>query len=112
MNKLTQNIELAAQNFAKAIVDLITQASLQELLELQNVKTSRGPGRPAKVKAEEDIEAAKPRKKRKKHDYPKCAHPECNKNKWARGEGFCGEHYKAWKARKIKAAKHYLEATG
>ena len=27
-------------------------------------------------------------------DFPKCAYPGCKKNRYARGEGFCGDHFK------------------
>ncbi len=32
--------------------------------------------------------------KKRSRKYPKCAHPGCKKNRWTRGKGFCGKHYK------------------
>ena len=46
-------------------------------------------------------------KKRVARNYPKCAYPGCGKNRFPRGEGFCGEHWREWKAGKIKAASKY-----
>jgi len=40
-------------------------------------------------------------------NYPKCAYPKCNKNRFPRGKSFCGEHWRQWKASKIKAASTY-----
>lgn len=39
--------------------------------------------------------------------YPKCAYPRCGKNRYARGHGFCGVHWKKWLSGKIKDASHY-----
>ncbi|MCK9463722.1 MAG: hypothetical protein M0R80_29230 [Proteobacteria bacterium] len=76
----------------------------------------RKPGRPPKVVAEKPtkkvtkkttkkitkatpvkktLKAAKPAKKKRHINYPKCSVPGCGKNRYARGGGMCGEHYKA-----------------
>jgi len=104
---LEKAITAAAQDFALQIIDAVKGATLQELIALQEGKpTRRGrrPGRPAKKK-----QAAKKtvKKKRVVKNYPKCAHPKCNKNRFPRGKGFCGEHWRQWKAGKIKAASAY-----
>ncbi|MFA5762656.1 MAG: hypothetical protein WC931_03665 [Bacilli bacterium] len=38
-----------------------------------------------------------PAKKKRKINYPKCSVPGCGKNRYARGNGMCGEHFKASK---------------
>ena len=51
---------------------------------------------------------AKASKKRVVENYPKCAYPGCNKNRFPRGKGFCGEHWKMWVKGKISDAGHYI----
>ncbi len=52
--------------------------------------------------------AAKPlKKKRVVKNYPQCAFPKCNSNRFPRGKGFCGEHWRMWLAGKIKDASTY-----
>jgi len=36
-----------------------------------------------------------PARKRRKINYPKCSVPGCGKNRYARGNGMCGTHFKA-----------------
>jgi hypothetical protein len=114
------------------IVEAVKGASLQELIALQGGKTpkrrgrkpgpkpkkkpgrpkktaaKRGPGRPKKKVAAKKKVATK-KKKRVVKNYPKCAYPRCNKNRFPRGKGFCGEHWRQWKAGKIKDAEFYLK---
>ena len=118
---LENAIANAATDFAMKIVDAVKGASLQELIELQaNPPARRGakpgpkpqatakrrPGRPKKSSAEQSAPAQAP-KKRVVKNYPKCAYPGCNKNRFPRGKGFCGEHWKAFEAGKIKSAASY-----
>jgi len=122
-------ITKAAAGFAMEIIEAVKGASLQELLALQGEKpkrrgrkpgpkpkkkvgrpkkagAKRGPGRPRKAVAKK---AVKPtvKKKRVVKNYPKCAYPKCNKNRFPRGKGFCGDHWRQWKAGKIKDAASY-----
>ena len=82
-------------------------------------KPGRKPGRPAKVAAKKTAKktvkkafkqavkkAAKkqikkavkaPAKKKRKINFPKCSVPGCGKNRYARGNGMCGDHFKASK---------------
>jgi len=122
-------IAKAAGKFAMEIVEAVKGASLQEMIALQGgdgkkrrgrkpgpkpkakkkpgpkPKAKRGPGRPKKKVVAKKKVAVK--KKRVVKNYPKCAYPRCNKNRFPRGKGFCGEHWKQWKAGKIKAASTY-----
>ncbi len=58
----------------------------------------------AAAKVTKKVAAAK---KRVVRNYPKCAYPGCSNNRFVRGKGFCGEHWRMWKAGKIKAAEKY-----
>ena len=46
-------------------------------------------------------------KKRVVRNFPKCAYLRCKKNRFPKGEGYCGEHWRAFKAGKIGAAGTY-----
>lgn len=95
----------AARQFALQVVEVVKASTLQELLKLEgNASPHPQPGRkPAAAK-----EATAPASKLKKlKNYPKCAYPKCNKNRFVRGKGFCGDHWRAWLDGKIKAADAY-----
>ena len=106
-------IQDAATAFALRIVDTVKGATLQELLKLQSEvsgrKTGPKPRSKTAAKTTDKEVAPKPpvKKKRVVKNYPKCAYPGCNKNRFVRGKGFCGEHWREWKAGKIKAAETY-----
>ncbi len=128
-NSLEIAITEAAAKFALEIVEAVKKASLQELIELQKSeeptrrgrkpgpkpkgkpgpkpkgKPGRKPGRPKKVVDEKAEKVA--RKKRVVKNYPKCAFPGCTKNRFVRGKGFCGDHWKQWKDGKIKSSEEY-----
>ena len=102
MSNLQSAIERAADAFAREIIGAVKGATLQELLAMRDVavaapgrkrgrppkaKPGRKPGRPAKVAA----------KKKRKINFPKCSVPGCGKNRYARGNGMCGDHFKASK---------------
>jgi hypothetical protein len=121
-SNLEANIKEAADQFALVVVNAVKSATLQELIALQSEavsasrakagrrlrkkpgpKPGRKPGHKAAVKS-----ALKPaKKKRIVKNYPKCAYPGCNKNRFPRGKGYCGDHWRAWTAGKIKAASAY-----
>jgi hypothetical protein len=42
-----------------------------------------------------------------KKEHPKCSFPGCNKSRFVRGQGYCGKHWKQFKAGKIKSAGEY-----
>ena len=116
-------IEQAASSFALEVIEAIKGATLQELSALQSSDAPvqarrkpgpkpgkrRGPGRPPKRETAEgsSVDLVPLRKKRVVKNYPKCAFPGCNKNRFVRGKGFCGEHWRSWKAGKIKSAEYY-----
>jgi hypothetical protein len=69
----------------------------------ETMTEKRGPGRPRKV----TIEDTSSKRKRVVKNYPKCAYPGCTKNRFVRGKGFCGDHWRMWLAGKIKSAEEY-----
>ena len=127
---LEQAVSEAAQAFALEVVEAVKGASLQELMALQGAPkrlgrkpgpkpgtkrkkkpgpkpgAKRGPGRPKKKVAVKKVAT----KKRIVKNYPKCAYPGCGKNRFPRGKGFCGDHWRQWKDGKIKAASAYAKS--
>lgn len=102
---LEQVILEAARQFAIQVVEVVKSSTLQELLHLQGEARSRSRrGRP--LAAEKDATTTATKVKKFKN-YPKCAYPKCNKNRFVRGKGFCGDHWRAWLEGKIKAADAY-----
>jgi hypothetical protein len=112
MPNLTAAIERAARDFALSIIGAVQGATLQELLALQAPASSPRRGRPPKAepgKAEPGGKPGRPpkatakkatkRKVRKRIKWPKCKARSCTKNAWARGNGYCGAHAKAAKAK-------------
>ena len=67
-------------------------------------KPGRKPGRPAKATAAKTIKkiakkAAKTAANKKRSiNFPKCSVPGCGKNRYSKGNGMCGEHFKAAQA--------------
>lgn len=140
-SNLEKAIETAAGSFALQIVEAVKGATLEELLALQGApaapqtrkkpgpkpkarkkpgpkpkarkkpgpKPKRKPGRPPKA---EKAAAAPLKKKRVVKNYPKCAYPRCNKNRFVRGKGFCGEHWRLFEAGKIESAEFYKKGGG
>ena len=111
-SNLEKAIAEAAQGFALQVVEAVKGATLQELIALQQdgkpKRRGRKPGRKPKAVAKKAAAKKAPaKKKRVVKNYPKCAYPRCNKNRFPRGKGFCGEHWKAFEAGKIKAADQY-----
>jgi len=113
-----ETVREAVGNFVGVIIDAVKASTLQELLELTDgAPTARKPGkrrgrppgrstsrrklgRPAKAatKRAGGTAATAPAKKRAKIAWPKCKHPGCEKNAWRRGDGYCGDHFKAKRA--------------
>jgi hypothetical protein len=114
-SNLEQAIQTAAADFALVVIDAIKAATLQELMALHPAGTAaaapakRGPGRPkGKKNAAKATTTAPPtKKKRVVLNYPKCAFPGCQNNRFPRGKGFCGDHWHAFEAGKIKSAAEY-----
>ncbi len=111
---LEMAIEKAASDFALVIIDAIKSATLQELMELQqSADLAVPPPRAATRRAAPTpapSAAPTPRKKRVVKNYPKCAYPGCNKNRFPRGKGFCGEHWRQWTQGEIKDADFYRKS--
>ena len=125
MSQLASVIEKAADAFAREIIVAVKAATLQELLAMQGgtahkrgrppkakpgrkpgrpskTKPGRKPGRPAKATGAKATakklakKAAKPAANKKRSiNYPKCSVPGCGKNRYSKGNGMCGAHFKA-----------------
>jgi len=135
---LEKTVQEAANSFALQIIEAVKNATLQELIAMQDgtspkkggrlkkaepaTQAIRKPGRPKKTptakkatdkpgrrtKATKKIGTTKKAaKKIVTRNYPKCSYPGCNKNRFARGKGFCGEHWKKSLAGEIKPAEAY-----
>ncbi len=114
MKNLERQISEAASMFALQIIEIIKSATLQELSDLQGDKSllpkkrGRKPGTSMlKESTSSEIKKVDGRRNRIVKNYPKCAFPKCSNNRFPRGEGFCGVHWRQWKDGKIKAASDY-----
>lgn len=101
---LEQTVAEAAKQFALQVVEAVKAATLQELVDLNS---NGAPGKPRTVAAERT--PAAPKKKKKRRNYPKCAFPGCTNNRFVRGKGFCGVHWKEFLAGKIGSAESYTK---
>lgn len=121
-SNLETAIDQAAADFAMVVIDAVKSSTLQQLIALQesniaNATPGRKPGRPPKRKPGRPVgsTAAKTakkkttRKKRVVKNYPQCSYPGCETNRFPRGKGFCGEHWKMWLAGKVKDAEFYVK---
>ncbi|MCP4602057.1 MAG: hypothetical protein GY847_16335 [Proteobacteria bacterium] len=115
---LEKSIEQAANSFALQVLGAVKNSTLQELLELQKQGEKKKPGRKPGIKTEKKKPGPKPKavkkaaakpvkKKRVVKNYPKCAYPRCRSNRFVRGKGYCGKHWKMWLAGEIKGAKTF-----
>ena len=116
MPQLASIIEKAADAFAREIIVAVKAATLQELLAMQGGaaparKRGRPPtsstparkrGRPPKAVAKKATEKKFAKKtaktsanKKRSINYPKCSVPGCGKNRYSKGNGMCGAHFKA-----------------
>ena len=114
--QLQKSIEQAVDNFASNIVGAVRGATIEELMVLQSGETLKSPGKgPGRRPAAKTVEQAEvstdkvtpEKKKRVVKNYPTCAYPRCRRNRFVRGKGFCGKHWKMWLAGEIKSADNY-----
>lgn len=98
--KIEQQIKQAAETFAMYIVSILQDATLAELMELQG----------STEKQRSNISGAsefKLKRRRVVHNYPKCAFPGCANNRFVRGKGYCGEHWRQFEAGEIGPAESF-----
>ncbi len=126
--RLEHLIITSAAAFARHLINALRDATVQDMAELQLDPAPKRPehfrrpvrtespalgdpptrqptprfARPASTEP-----VRKPRKKRT--NYPKCAYPGCNNNRFPRGKGYCGEHWKKWKAGEIENAQEFKD---
>ncbi len=130
-NRLDDLIISSASEFALRIINAVRSATIQELTDFEMKPVPNRPTRrlvrhggqapiqpPAPDMDQQPIQHSdqppmaaptlKPRKKRT--NYPKCAYPGCEKNRFPRGKGFCGDHWRKWELGEIKSAEEYRRA--
>ncbi len=124
--RLEHLIVSSAGEFAQYLVNALKDATVQDMAELQ---LKPAPRRPDRLRSHERTEgpdmgdpsvrqpaqrftrpaatesSRRPRKKRT--NYPKCAYPGCERNRFPRGKGYCGEHWRKWQAGEIEGAEEY-----
>ncbi len=119
-----KSIDEVTEAFALQVVEIIKGATLQELIGLQMGDLPKKPGpkpgskmrkkpgpKPGAKAAAAALDLTRPaRRKRVVKNYPKCAYPGCNKNRFVRGKGFCGEHWRMFEAGQIKSAEEYKKS--
>ncbi len=72
-------------------------------------RKASGSKKPAGMATEKKAATARKKgKKKKAANYPMCAYPGCGKNRYPRGKGFCGEHFRMWLAGEIASADEFL----
>lgn len=121
---LKETLDKLAKKFAEDIVSTIKNSSFADIAQIQSQaisamraavgkKRGRKPGRkPAKPgrrgKKAATAKAAKVVRKKRKN-YPKCVYPGCSKNRFVRGGGYCGDHWRKYKNGEIGPASDYKE---
>lgn len=95
---LEQQIKQAAETFAMHIVTVLRDATLAELMQLQDAASR---DRPA-MAGNPDLPF---KRRRVVLNYPKCAFPGCSRNRFVRGKGYCGEHWRMFEAGEIGPAE-------
>ena len=101
---LEQTVAEAARKFALQMVEVIKSATVQELVELSDLAPT-APRRGRKLAAA----PTEQKKTRKRRNYPKCAFPGCENNRFVRGGGYCGVHWRQHQAGEIGAAETYIK---
>jgi len=101
---LTKAIDAAIVEFTDLMLDAVRELPLDELSALR--------GEDLIVRPEPEPEPAlrpkrKGRAKRKKHLV--CAYPGCDRNRFVRGHGYCGKHWKRWKRGELPDAGDQTE---
>jgi excisionase family DNA binding protein len=96
---LERAIDAAVEDFTEYIVDAVRDLPLEELSVIRGedlvVRAEVSEPEP-KVDTEEPPPA-------KEKTRLKCSYPGCTKNRFVRGHGYCGKHWRWWKKGKIPA---------
>lgn len=95
---LEKAIAEAVADFTDFVMDAVRELPIDELSALRGedliVRPEPEPAPEPKRKG---------RARRKKH--PKCAFPGCTRNRFVRGRGYCGKHWKRWKRGELPDAQ-------
>lgn len=103
---IEQQIKQAAETFALHIVAVLKDATLAELMQLQSTVNSQ---RNSPGSSHPDLPF---KRRRVVLNYPKCAFPGCVRNRFVRGKGYCGEHWRMLEAGEIGPAEGFKGKTG
>ena len=72
------------------------KAAVTKTVKKPTKKVAKKTGKKPALKVSKKTVKA-PAKKKRHINYPKCSVPGCGKNRYARGNGLCGEHFRASK---------------
>ena len=112
---LEREIDAAVEEFTAVIMEAFRSLPLGDLSALRGERLVVQPSSPrkrthhqrrGKKRQQKTVDG---RRGVKKPNYPKCAYPDCGKNRFPRGKGFCGEHWRGWKSGLIKDAEFYRQ---
>jgi hypothetical protein len=97
-NGLRRAIDAAVAEFTELMLDAVRGLPLDELSALR--------GEDLIVRPEPEPEPKpKPKGSAKRRRHPKCAFPGCERNRFVRGHGYCGKHWKRWKRGELPDAE-------
>ncbi len=112
--RLARAIGEAANEFAVKVVEALKGATLEEIIEFQSldelvrfqkddeVEPGEASSPPAPPLQKGKKRGPKPKLKPKvmpvkSRGHLQCAHPDCTRNRYPRGQGYCGEHWRELK---------------
>jgi excisionase family DNA binding protein len=106
---LERAIEEAVTEFTEFIIEAVKDLPLEELSELRGEDLIERPDLVEDVQPEPEphlepkaAPAPEYEQETKKKVYPKCVYPGCTKNRFVRGRGYCGKHFRQWRKGKIE----------
>lgn len=111
---LEKAIDDAVSEFTDFVVDAVRDLPLDELSELRGEDLIVRPKIPVASKPElvERVEPEPaPKASEAEKERPKCAFPDCERNRFVRGQGYCGKHWKKWKRGEIEGAGSWLKGS-
>jgi len=97
---LERAIDVAVADFTELIVEAIRMMPLDELSRIrdEDLIVRPEPVEPDEPEAKADSMAETVAAKKV---HPTCIYPGCEKNRFVRGRGFCGKHFRKWRKGKI-----------
>jgi len=106
---LEKAIDSAVAEFTDLMLDAVREMPLEELAALRGEDLVVRP-EPVEIEPPKegvgDDPAPAPAKKKV---HPPCVYPGCTKNRFVRGRGYCGKHFRQWRKGKIEDPKTYAD---